>query len=146
MPKSTGYVIDEYRIINDENIEIKAHVHASFDGVRRRVDFAGTGPLEHFLQSALKQAKLDLATKVKQQAGVKGPERTWKHDAREKYNRLWVLAEKNGVDFLNPVPSDPVGKLHSDLQDFRNLQAKYPEANLQPTIERLEKEIRMLQQ
>ncbi len=145
MGKDTGYVIDEYRIIDGENIEVKAHVQARFDGVLRSVNFAGTAPLKQFLEYALKQAKLDLATKIRQQAGVKGPERTWKHDARKKYERLWVLATKHGVDFLNPEPSDPAGKLRSELEDLRKVQRKYPDANLQGTIERLERKISMLE-
>ena len=145
MGKGTDYVIDEYRIIDGENIEVKAHVQARFDGVLRSVNFAGTAPLKQFLEYALKQAKLDLATKIRQQAGVKGPKRTWKHDAREKYERLWVLATKHGVDFLNPEPSDPAGKLRSDLEELRRVQEKFPDANLQSTIERLERRIRMLE-
>ena len=145
MGKNTHYAIDEYRIVDDRNVEIKAHVCAHFDGILRTVDFTGTVPLERLMEYALKQAKLTLATRIRQQAGVTGPETTWKRDAREKYERLWVLAEKHGVDFSNPEPSDPAGKLRSDLEELRKVQEKYPDANLQSTIERLERRIRTLE-
>ena len=145
MGKDTHYAIDEYRIVDGSNVEIKAHVHARFDGIFRSVDFTGTVPLERLMEYALKQAKLTLATRIRQQAGGTGPVATRKHDAREKYERLWVLAEKHGVDFLNPEPSDPAGKLRSDLEELRRVQEKFPDANLQSTIERLERRIRMLE-
>ncbi len=145
MGKDTDYAIDEYRIVDGQNVEIKAHVHARFDGIFRSVDFTGTVPLERLMEYALKQAKLTLATRIKQQAGVTGPETTWKRDAREKYERLWVLAEKHGVDFLNPEPSDPAGKLRSDLEELHKVQEKYPDANLQSTIEDLQRRIRALE-
>ena len=145
MGKDTDYAIGEYRIVDGQNVEIKAHVHARFDGIFRSVDFTGTVPLERLMEYALKQAKLTLATRIKQQAGVTGPETTWKRDAREKYERLWVLAEKHGVDFLNPEPSDPAGKLRSDLEELHKVQEKYPDANLQSTIEDLQRRIRALE-
>ncbi len=81
MGKNTDYAIDEYRIVDGRNAEIKAHVRARFDGILRTVDF-------------------------------------------------W-----------NPEPSDPAGKLRADLEDLRKVQRKFPDANLQPQIERLEKRI-----
>ena len=91
MGKNTDYAIDEYRIVDGRNAEIKAHVRARFDGILRTVDFTGTVPLERLIEYALKQSKLTLATRIRQQAGVTGPEATWKRDAREEYERLWVL-------------------------------------------------------
>ena len=145
MGKDTHYAIDEYRIVDGSNVEIKAHVHARFDGIFRSVDFTGTVPLERLMEYALKQAKLTLATRIRQQAGGTGPEATWPPDVRQKYESLWVLVQKHGVDFWNPEPSDPAGKLRSDLEELRKVQRKYPDANLQSTIERLERKISMLE-
>ena len=144
MGKDTHYTINEYKIVDGQNVEIKAHVHARFGGIFRSVDFTGTVPLEHLMLYALKQAKLTLATKIMQQAGVIGPEATWKRDAREKYERLWVIAQKHGVDFRNPESSDPAGKLRSALEDLRRVQATQ-DVDLQSAIERLEGRIRMLE-
>ena len=145
MGKDTHYAIDEYRIVDGSNVEIKAHVRARFDGISRSVDFTGTVPLEHLIEYALKQAKLTLATRIRQQAGVTGPEATWKRDAREKYERLWVIAQKHGVDFWNPEPSDPAGKLRSELESVRKLQATL-NVDLQPAIEDLQRRIRTLEE
>ena len=145
MGKDTDYAIDEYRIVDGQNVDVKAHVYAKFDGIFRGVDFTGTGPLKQFLEYALKQAKLDLATKIRNQAGAKGPIAAAPLAVQEKYERLWELVEKHGVDFLNPEPSDPAGKLRSELEDLRKVQRKYPDANLQATIERLERKISMLE-
>lgn len=68
MGKDTHYAIDEYRIVDGLNVEIKAHVRARFDEILRSVDFTGTVPLEHLIEYALKQAKLTLATRIRQQA------------------------------------------------------------------------------
>ncbi len=144
MGKNQGYAVDEYRIVNGHNIEVKAHVHAKFDGILRSVDFTGTVPLERLIEYALKHSKLILAGNIRQQSGVKGPQATWDADAREKYERLWVLAQEQGVDFLNPEPSDPAEKLRARLDLLFDMQAELPNVSLQTAIEDLKEQIRRL--
>ena len=147
MGKKTTYAINEYRIDSDRNVvEVKAYVFAKFDNIWRKVYFTGTAPLERLIEYALKQSKLDLATRVRQKAGVTGPEATWKPAAREAYERLWVLAEKNGVDFLNPEPLDPAEKFRAHLEKLLDIQAEFPDANLQQAIASMKAKIRRLEE
>jgi len=145
MKKNQQYVINSCRIDDKHNVEVKAHVTAKFDGIFRDVDFKGIVPLDLLLEYALKHVKLILATNIRLKAGVKGPRATWSQDTREYYEHLWALVQKHGVDFANPEPSDPAGKLRKQIKQLIEIQREMPEVDIQNTIDRLRRRIKMLE-
>ena len=145
MKKNQQYVINSCRIDDKRNVEVKAHVTAKFDGILRDVDFKGIVPLDLLLEYALKHVKLVLATNIRLKAGVKGPQATWSQDTREYYEYLWALVQKHGVDFANPEPSDPAGKLRKQIKLLIEMQREVPEVDIQDTIDHLRRRIKMLE-